>query len=118
MRFSGTRYHVSDVASGLHILVMYLALHHKWVGNSKSWTIFSFGIAFVLLVHGDLRKEYIWNFHVPSKCHPIPSSGLFLFRTLILGQIVLLQQRRNLVRAPQSVIDLAILGLADGCKFN
>ena len=103
-------------------MVMCLALHHFWFGKLKIlnhvWTIFSFGIAFVLLVHRDLRKEYIWIFHVPSKCHPIPSSGLFLFRTLVLGQIVLLQQRRDLVRAPQPVIDLAVLRLADGGKFN
>lgn len=43
---------------------------------------------------------------------------LFLLCILALGQIMLLQQRRDLVGAPQLVVDLAILSLSHRRKLN
>jgi hypothetical protein len=37
---------------------------------------------------------------------------------LVLRQIVLLQQRRDLVSTPQTVIDLTVLGLSNCCELD
>lgn len=43
---------------------------------------------------------------------PLHCFALFLFAVLRLGQVVLLQQLVDCLRAPESVVDLAILSLS------
>lgn len=45
-------------------------------------------------------------------------SHLFVINVLILGQVVLLQECRDLICAPKSVVDLAILRLSDCGELN
>ncbi len=106
---------VSDIAAC--ILWLYVFITRVWKLKILDHLLLVWHSVCSISTQGSEKRVHM-SFHVPSKCHPIPSSGLFLFRTLILGQIVLLQQCLNLVRAPQSVVDLAILRLADGCKLN
>lgn len=43
---------------------------------------------------------------------------LLVVDALLFRQVVLLQQRRDLVCAPQPVVDLAVLGLANRRELN
>ncbi|KAL4722461.1 hypothetical protein ACLX1H_010337 [Fusarium chlamydosporum] len=53
----------------------------------------------------------------PSIKNLLPCSLLFL-GLLVLCQVVLLQQRRNLISAPQAVVDLAVLSLSYCRELN
>lgn len=54
------------------------------------------------------------SLHPCTKC----SILLLIFRVLILGQVMLLKQSLDLICAPKSVVDLAILGLPHRREFN
>lgn len=72
----------------------------------------------IVILHG-LRNLCLSVSHFATNdffCPEFPD--LFILDILALRQIMFLKQRRNLICAPQPVIDLAVLRLANCREFN